>query len=1489
MTNPTRRFATTKTGATNQPPVAVLATTKIDTLIGSIIQLDGRQSYDPEGQPITYRWSFAQVPIGSEVESAGFKDIRPSSTAVSFVPDKTGIYLVQLIVNDGELDSEPAVATVNIQLSRVPCGENIIPDAQFLWSYISDFWKLVEDRNKITSIWSSVIQTIGADLIKLWGNDINKSLDTIQPTFQRRWQKFDMRTSVRSYLDQRIIAGKTDSGIAGISGPVAAVPGTGPTSVFRVPLGSVGDGNKTDFTNLKGNYGVKGRVIVIGDETFTISRVSNETESVKSLTELGTIAGSNVVGSIFPTTGDHTDGEVTAATDFEDADATFQTDGVTGPNTHGVYIVDGPNKGLWPIASVPSETEIVISGTFNSLESGVNYVILEYLSPAPDLSRVLSGDRVIIKSGPDAGTYQVRSVDTYTIELVYLGNPGNIPLEFVGDDGLQEMDIERAWSLAIIDEEGLTEGRINLPWRIPHLLHVPGADFEGKGVRAGDIITFEVGRADIGLTTEVYAQVVGSDRDRIGFEFSGEALEPSVNEGSSASLVESSGLVTVSGLQGMRPTSVGGYLEIFNGDNPGKFKIRSFISEDSVVIDNRVASGADSGNPNLQWAEQSKTGANFDRQLFRKIVQDLRIVPSQANELDVAAAAETLISFMPTAINLNTRPFSRWGITFKAIDVAHNSLLSVPEELVSVPALQESVIDPPVVLRENLDYVIEDGELRFLNGLFSISDPSPAALWAECAIYDNSDAVERNFGRLVRLSQDDLTESRTRAPYLSAVRGLFFAYTNGPTLANIRLGLQILLGLPFAEEEGVILEIQDPFTEDTSGNYLGRVLVEDVDEATGARLGFRRVYFYSSEVGLETNPATVRTYRTGDRIARFAPISKGVDVVDYVKDPVWWLRTLQGLEILKYFVFKIFIDSRVFNTDDVTFALDFVKQIKPAYTRVITAALQTLYDDIYVREVFGGAHTAKFYDNVSGLEATSRTNDFNQQGGILWRVGSPPFNTRSPSLLKDVQLSEATGVVIQYGEDGIAGAVATNRFEIQTCEDPFGPGGVRIGDTLRVKTIGSVAYGDHVITGEGASPAKILVAGNPFTASESNLEWEILSTRIKAYSATGWDTEGLRSRERGGVTLVGGAPYGTIYSSPQEGDLLTVTAGQECSLPFDQVMYEILEILDANNVVLGWRGIPGNPDDDAVFEVERAILLPGDIPYGQDLHCTILRREWPTVIRGSDLVTDGSNGVSSAGVDFQKQSVRVGDHLVIEGPDLRGEWLVGDKDGNLKGTGATLDWDGVDPSTGLVTGIAGMSLGMVGRHLAFDNIQQLYPSDVPRTVLITGYVDPTSVEIRNDFSGTATRTGLTWHIVPEAPTLEANDLVLRDSDGSAPVIAAHTGQHFRVVRPDNLRQRVLHARYYYDSSITEQCVVALYHMDEGMWGLAHQFVGANPHRDVFVPGMVGQYVAVTGHSDPTKNGRFLIKQYLGPGQIALDVSFTETSTVKLTLTFGASP
>ncbi len=836
--NKTHRFVTYTSGPVNQRPTADLSVTQIDALLGSIIQLDGRGSRDPEGQPLSYLWSFVQVPIGSEVEASGFRNIRPNGAAVSFIPDKTGFYVIQLVVNDGELDSEPITATVNIQLSRVPIGEGLVPDPQFLWSYISNFWQLVEDREVITSIWSSVVQMVGAELIKLWSNDYNKSLATIQSSVQRRWQRFVPQTDLSGETDQRVIVGKNSDGTGGRSGRLGATPGTGLTSVFYVPYGS-GSLDKTDFTRLLGNYGPSGRIISVNGVGYTIDRVSNENLVRLSGIDLVGLTGTSVVTS---------------------AAATFQTGGVT--------------------------TE----------------------------------DHLVIKTGVDKGTYSIVSVDSETqLTVAYLGS--STPVSFAGFTG-ESFDVVEPFSLVSVKEAEIPDGLVGATWRVPNLLHVPAVDLEAAGVRAGDVLVLEATRADTKTSAELRAQVVAVDGSRIGFQFTLQDLSPG-----------------------------------------------------SSIIDHRM---------------------------FRQLARDLRLVPLQATDVEAAAAGEALLAYMPVGINLAARPFSVFRVTFRAKKVIHNSALAIPDEVISIPALQEQVSEPPVVLRENLDYEVAGGLLTFVGGLFTLSDPSPDELWAETVFYDNSGAIERNFGRMVSLLQDDLTESRTRAPYLSAVKGLFFAYTNGPTVANIRLGLQILLGLPFTEERGVILEIQPEFTTDTSGQTLGRVLIEDVDDKD-RRLGIRRVYYYPTVIGLETNPVTGSAYVEGDIIEAFQPLSAGIEVTDYVKDPRWWERAIYGSEVLKYFLFKVAIDADVFDSDDVIFAYDFLRRIKPAYTRVITAALLSLYDDIEVEDDLVGAITAKMYDSPWGLEATLRLDDYNHQGIVLWPVGSLPLSTRTLHMLTDLR------------------------------------------------------------------------------------------------------------------------------------------------------------------------------------------------------------------------------------------------------------------------------------------------------------------------------------------------------------------------------------------------------------------------------------------------------------------------------------------------------
>ena len=92
---------------------------------GSTVQLDGSASADLVGLSLAYKWSFFSVPAGS---SALLSD--PTAARPTFVADKAGTYTLQLVVNNGQADSEPR--TVVISTRNSPPSANPGPNETVL-------------------------------------------------------------------------------------------------------------------------------------------------------------------------------------------------------------------------------------------------------------------------------------------------------------------------------------------------------------------------------------------------------------------------------------------------------------------------------------------------------------------------------------------------------------------------------------------------------------------------------------------------------------------------------------------------------------------------------------------------------------------------------------------------------------------------------------------------------------------------------------------------------------------------------------------------------------------------------------------------------------------------------------------------------------------------------------------------------------------------------------------------------------------------------------------------------------------------------------------------------------------------------------------------------------------------------------------------------------------------------------------------------------
>jgi hypothetical protein len=441
------------------------------------------------------------------------------------------------------------------------------------------------------------------------------------------------------------------------------------------------------------------------------------------------------------------------------------------------------------------------------------------------------------------------------------------------------------------------------------------------------------------------------------------------------------------------------------------------------------------------------------------VYEDLAIFKTGTNIFEVSGASFSAKRVAPgDTVTIQSPPTI--AATYTVVEVLSQDtlLLSSP-----IPLLDAIVVSARVLVERRTAGTF----LRFVPGSFTPSAPAPDRLWAEVTYFDNSEAIESNFGIMVGLTRSDFEKISPHASYRQAVAGLMFAYTRGSAIEKVRLGAQILLGLPFSEHRGIIRSIDEDYRLDVSGQPIyGRLLVEDVEQ-DGTAMGVQRVYTYpidpegSQLSGIETNPATGKTYVVGDYVEIFAPLSKGVQIADYVSEPLPPWATVQEL-LQQFHSFKMRANANIFDLKEIALVSQFLKRITPSYVSFVLSDLIEVGDDPLVQDfltlllrVSDGGGGGGLIDNIGLGINTGLSWDQVTYGGIslirwdegIYRMRQSGASAETTGVAGEVIVERAVGATVARPGDYLYLLTGPNqgRYDIQqvagttitTDGDPF--------------------------------------------------------------------------------------------------------------------------------------------------------------------------------------------------------------------------------------------------------------------------------------------------------------------------------------------------------------------------------------------------------------------------------------------------------------------
>ncbi len=587
------------------------------------------------------------------------------------------------------------------------------------------------------------------------------------------------------------------------------------------------------------------------------------------------------------------------------------------------------------------------------------------------------------------------------------------------------------FSQAFIDSS-IRTGRTNLPWRTASTI-ILTEDVESLGVSLNDNIYFSISRIGTNLKSLITAKIIGVNKNRISFVFGkGTIVNGSISSGfSNDEIIEVFKDLNITGIVKQLDGSL-----TYTGDSNiinqiinsiafkriyfeellssssiftiGKF---SFSIKPEYIIRNSKISVSNKIEhiPTLQeYIKQpvlSSSGSTLSR-IFGDFIVSLSRPPIFMFEnIDFSITNNSVVNLfcnITKASSIVVLPYS----DLLDIKIQEGDLLIVEQGLNKNNYYIRNVLDQervdvfpiPQLTQNNvkchINRRVKGKFIQFAPNVFSDTNPAPIALWSEVTYIDNSPAIEDNFGSMVGLSKEQYDRQVITAPYKSAVAGLMYAYSRGPTIYDLKLGAQILLGLPFTYHTGIIREIDPEYKlDDNFAPLIGRILIDEVS-TRGVRTGLTDIYFYPRGAqkfnvvtnrwedqdpdfsGLAINLKTGLTFREGDFVDQFAILSKGVEILDYLSDPKWFNSTIGQADFIaniqKYHKAYLRANADLYGSADLDFVSSFIRKTKPHYVDLLPIALKSFADDVIIKDFLFFKPRFKFYD-AFGLSLPTAT------------------------------------------------------------------------------------------------------------------------------------------------------------------------------------------------------------------------------------------------------------------------------------------------------------------------------------------------------------------------------------------------------------------------------------------------------------------------------------------------------------------------------------